>query len=211
MKRRFIMAYPHFYEQVPTIRTYDPLAYFLGACDDGVIEISYLDCVKLAGHSCPTVAGAYIMTYRALGELFTDGEAPVRSQIEVSLSKPKSDGVTGVIGTVCAYICGAGDEGGFAGIGGNFSRRGLLRYGDSEVKGYVSFKRKDTGAYITMNLDTSVVGADPRMMPLMQKAISGEADDMEFEEFTRLWQGRVESMVTQPILWEEIALIADRG
>ena len=40
----------------------DPLARFLGAAEDGVIEYTYADTVKLAGHSCPTVASAYLMT-----------------------------------------------------------------------------------------------------------------------------------------------------
>lgn len=52
------MHYPAFFDDVPAIRLYDPLAEFLGAVDDGVIEYRYLDAVKLAGHSCPTVASA---------------------------------------------------------------------------------------------------------------------------------------------------------
>ena len=52
-------------DHAPAIAVYDALAAFLGACDDGLITYRYIDAVRLAGHSCPTVAGAYLMTRRA--------------------------------------------------------------------------------------------------------------------------------------------------
>ena len=48
---------------------HDRLAEFLGAADGGVIEYRYVDAVKLAGHSCPTVAGAYLLTSKVLSGL----------------------------------------------------------------------------------------------------------------------------------------------
>jgi hypothetical protein len=56
-----MMQYPDFYSKIAPIKLYDPLSDFLGAFKEGKLEISYLDCVKLTGHSCPTVAGAYLM------------------------------------------------------------------------------------------------------------------------------------------------------
>ena len=53
------MQYPAFFDAVPHLRLRDPLAEFLGAIEDGVVEYTYVDAVKLAGHSCPTVASAY--------------------------------------------------------------------------------------------------------------------------------------------------------
>jgi len=53
------MKYPSFIDVVPKIKLYDPLAEFLGAIDDGIVEYIYFDAIKLAGHSCPTVASAY--------------------------------------------------------------------------------------------------------------------------------------------------------
>ena len=77
------MGYPAFYDDVPRITLRDPLAEFLGAAEGGVIEYAYLDAVKLAGHSCPTVAGIYLMTLKALTFLY--GEAtPERGAIRVS-------------------------------------------------------------------------------------------------------------------------------
>lgn len=43
------MSYPDFFDAVPRLRLCDPLAVFLGASDDGVIEYGYIDAVKLAG------------------------------------------------------------------------------------------------------------------------------------------------------------------
>lgn len=46
------------------------LTEFLGSAERGIIEISYLDVVKMAGHSCVVVAGAYLMAQKALPALF---------------------------------------------------------------------------------------------------------------------------------------------
>jgi len=93
------MSYPTFFDDAPTIKLYDPLGDFLGAFDNGDIEITYFDCVKLAGHSCPTVASAFLIALQGLKELFPDS-LPQRSQIKVTVKKPKDEGVTGVIGNI---------------------------------------------------------------------------------------------------------------
>ena len=54
------MSYPKFYDKIEKIELYDPLSEVLGAFEDGKYSIEYKDVVKSAGHSCPTVAGAYI-------------------------------------------------------------------------------------------------------------------------------------------------------
>ena len=53
------MAFPDFFEQAPVIRLRDPLAELLGSATDGVMDYHYVDAVRLAGHSCPTVAGVF--------------------------------------------------------------------------------------------------------------------------------------------------------
>lgn len=204
------MDYPEFFDRAPVFRLFDPLGDFLGAFEEGIVEIRYLDCVKLAGHSCPTVAGAFLMAWRGLEALFGPETLPARSEIRVEMRQSKSEGVTGVIGNVAAFICGAGDEGGFAGIGGHFSRRGLLHFGVTDVEGDLRLTRIDTGDSVTLRLDTSVVGGSPEMMPLMQKALRGEALPEEIRKFRELWQGRVEAMLTTPELWEKIAVITQR-
>ena len=64
------MYFPLFFEKLPTIRLQDDLSNFLGTFEDGIVEFSYLDVVKAAGHSCPTVAGAYLLSLFGLKELY---------------------------------------------------------------------------------------------------------------------------------------------
>ena len=60
------MSYPKYYDDVEKIELKDPLAEFLGSFEDGKITLKYINSVKSAGHCCPTVAGAYLMTLKAL-------------------------------------------------------------------------------------------------------------------------------------------------
>src|ERR1035437_10205346 len=111
------MATPAFFDDVPAIVMYDALAETLGAVADGVIEYRYLDAVKLAGHSCPTVAGAWLMTRAALARLYP-GEMPRRGELQVEMREPQDAGVTGVIASVAGLFTGAAGPGGFHGLGG---------------------------------------------------------------------------------------------
>ena len=56
------MSYPSFFDEIESIKVKDPLSNVLGAFEMGEYEFGYVDVVKSAGHSCPTVAGAYLMT-----------------------------------------------------------------------------------------------------------------------------------------------------
>ncbi len=187
------MAYPEFFDQVPTIRLFDPLAQVLGAFDDGVIEISYPEVVRAAGHSCPTVASAYLMTLKALESLFPDG-LPVRGGIEVKFSQDFDEGTAGVVGSVVAQITGAAGPGGFKGIAGNFGRNNLMQFGVSQSHA-ARFTRKDTGRSIDVDTNLNVVPPSPQTMPLLQKIIAQTADQSEKNEFARLWQDRVKRIL----------------
>src|SRR5690348_2038616 len=108
------MTYPDFYDRAPTLAVHDPLADFLGAAQGGVIEYRYADAVRLAGHSCPTVAGAYLMTVKALRHLY--GEAlPERGGVAVEFHEDRTNGVTGVMANVATLITGATQDTGFKG------------------------------------------------------------------------------------------------
>ena len=72
-----------FYDQVPSLTVHDPLAEFLGAAEGGRIEYHYADAVRLAGHSCPTVASAYWMTLKALKHLYPE-RLPLRETVRLS-------------------------------------------------------------------------------------------------------------------------------
>jgi hypothetical protein len=46
------MQYLSFFDEIEKIKVQDELCQFLGVNDDGVLEFSYADIVKSAGHSC---------------------------------------------------------------------------------------------------------------------------------------------------------------
>jgi len=202
------MTYPNFYDRVLAIELYDPLSDFLGAIDNGIVEIEYLDCVKLAGHSCPTVAGAYLMTLMGLSRLYQD-TLPVRGTIKVEMHDGETDGVTGVTCNVISYIVGASGKGGFKGIQGNFSRNNLVSY-DQPIDGEVRLTRLDTEESVTLSYDPSIVPADPNMQPLMRKMLQGTATKEEKKEFGKLWQSRVEKILTDTKLWGQMITIKER-
>ncbi|MCF7822309.1 MAG: hypothetical protein K9M17_07730 [Mariprofundaceae bacterium] len=187
------MKYPAFYDQVETIVVRDPLADFLGAFEDGIIEYSYLDVTRLAGHSCPTVAGAYLMVARGIKALF-ENKLPVRGEIEVAMQQNQHEGVCGVIANVFSYVTGATESSGFHGLAGRFDRRQLLSFGH-QIPAQVQFTCKSNGRSVLVSYSPGCVPADPDMSPLFSKAVSGQADAGEALRFRQLWQSRVESIL----------------
>ncbi len=187
------MLYPLFFECVESIVLQDPLSDVLGAFENGQIEYTYLDVVKSAGHSCPTVAGAYLMTWRALDILYPNS-TPIRGEIEVSFKEAESDGVAGVIGNVIAQITGATDKSGFKGLNGKFARHSLMHF-SKDIFSSARFTRVDTGKSVDVFYDPSSVLPASTMAPLMQKVMSGTANNEEKKEFGRLWQERVEKIL----------------
>lgn len=187
------MSHPAFFDEVKSLTLRDPLADVLGAASDGVMTYSYLDAVKLAGHSCPTVAGAYLMTLKALEALYPDS-VPERGNLRVELGAAQGEGVTGVIANVASLLTGAAGEGGFKGLGGKFSRRNLLLFGlgkDVELR----FTRLDTGASVAVSYHPEIVPPPPELPALMQKLIAGEASVDERTQFGTLWQMRVKRIL----------------
>ena len=183
------MAFPSFFSEVPTIIVRDRLAEFLGAADGGLIEYHYADVVKLAGHSCPTVAGAYLLTSRVLAALYPD-EMPERGGIGVGFSASLESGVVGVTAGVVGMLTGAAASGGFKGLAGNFSRRDLMQF-DSGRQADIHFTRLDSGESLNATLDLSSIPSDPRMGPLLQRLLAGERNAVAAEVFATLWQDRV--------------------
>ena len=189
------MAFPDFFAEVPALRLRDGLAQLLGASDDGVIEYHYADAVRLAGHSCPTVAGGWLSARAALRHLFP-GSLPERGGISVYLNDAEDAGVTGVIGQVLTLVTGAAASNGFKGLGGRHARRDLLHYAQGDVSG-IRFRRNDTGDEVEIEIDTTPVPADPMQRLLIQLVLAGQADDTQRREFGRLWQDRVRRLLIE--------------
>lgn len=190
------MHTPDFFDRVPALTLRDPLAELLGAAEAGIVEYRYLDAVRLAGHSCPTVAGAWLMTQRALATLYPDS-LPERGGMRIVLRETATVANTGVVGAVIGLITGAAGEGGFQGLGGQMGRRGLLTFG-IDMAGDVRFSRIDTGARVELVYRPQVVAPDPALQGLMPKVLSGNAGPGERAEFGRLWQDRVRRILLDP-------------
>lgn len=189
------MSYPAFFDQLPVIRLRDPLAEFLGASEEGILEYRYLDAVKLAGHSCPTVAAAWNMSRLALAALYQT-EPPCRGDIRVELRGCHDEGVAGVVANVVSLLTGAAGEGGFKGLGGRFRRQGLLRFA-AAVPRELRFTRLDSGRWVDIACNTRVIPADPAMPQLLQRCLSGEADAAARRRFGELWQARVRCLLLE--------------
>ncbi len=185
---------PIFFESIPEITLYDPLAEMLGAAHDGVLKYSYAECVKLAGHSCPTVAGTYLMLRKALKLLYPE-TIPVRGEIRVLMSGKLGDGVVGVMANLASFITGATDQSGFHGLGGKYDRRNLLSY-ESPIQGDLGLERVDTGECVSLSYNPKIVPADPKMGEWLELMITEKAN-FEIERlFQNAWQERVKLILT---------------
>jgi hypothetical protein len=163
------MKYPAFYDQVETI------------------------VARLAGHFCPTVAGAYLMVARGVKAPF-ENELLLRGEIAVVMQQNQHEGVCGVIANVFSYITGATESSGFHDLADQFDRRQLLSFGH-QIPAQAQFTRKSNGRSVLVSYDPGCVPADPDMRPLLSKAISGQADAGQELRFRQLWQSRVESIL----------------
>ena len=182
------MKFPAFFSAAPRIALREPLAAFLGAAEGGLLEYEYADAVKLAGHSCPTVASAYLMTRAALAALYP-GETPERGAVTVEMHEGEAEGVAGL-------LTGAARAGGFKGIGGNFVRRDLLSFG-APIEGQVRFTREDTGASVIASARLDRVPGDPRMGALLPRVLAERASAEEAQLFRALWQERVRKLLLE--------------
>ncbi|HUH58615.1 MAG TPA: hypothetical protein VL001_00915 [Candidimonas sp.] len=183
------MSFPSFFDTAQRITMQDPLAQFLGAAQDGLIEYSYTDVVKLAGHSCPTVAGAYLMTLKALKHLYGD-DVPQRGDITVRFRDDQVNGVTGVIANVVGFITGGTTDNGFKGLAGKFDRRDRLVF-NAPIETELEFQRNDTGAKCGVDFHAAVVPASPDLMPALHRVMAGSATADERLRFGQAWQQRV--------------------
>ncbi len=186
------MKYPDFFAEIDSIVLRDELAEVLGVFEDGVIEFSYLDIVKSAGHSCPTIAGAYLMAQKGLKALYGD-ELPLRGGIMVEFGKPEDFEVTGVIANAVENITGASDVRGFKGIKGRFARHSLMKF-DAPIDSDMRLTRKDTGRAVDVYYTPEKVPGDPRIHSIVPGIAKNTASEEEVKLFGDLWQQRVKSI-----------------
>ena len=185
------MKYLSFFDDVENIVVYDDLTRFLGVNDDGVIEFSYADIVKGAGHSCATVAGAYLIAREGLKALYKD-ELPKRGEIKVELKKSPTDDNNGVVGCVISIITGATSDFGFGGIPtGKYNRRNLLFF-EADIDCDVRFTRLDTDEKVSINYRPKKV-VNP--MEILKSAISPQATEDDIKSFPVRFQDMVKTVL----------------
>jgi hypothetical protein len=189
--------FPDFFAAAPVLRLCDPLARFLGTTPDGVMTYRYVDAVRLAGHSCPAVAGAWLMLVQGLGWLYED-ELPERGGVEVHMRGGRDEGTTGVIAAIATLLTGAAPETGFQGIGParRFARKDLLAF-EAPIDGTLGLRRRDTGQGVVVDVNTAAVPHGAEMQALMPLAVAGRADDAQLSRFGTLWQDRVRRMLVE--------------
>ena len=187
------MAFPKFFDEVTGITTFDPLALTLGTVKDGIIKFRYTQIVKSTGHSCPTVAGAYLMTAKALDALYPESPA-VRGDIKVEFKEDLEDGVAGVIANVISNITGATEKSGFKGLNGKFARHSLISF-NSNINSSARFTRTDTNKSVDVYYNPSVVPPLPKMQELMPLVMTQNANEEQIKEFGELWQERVKRIL----------------
>lgn len=187
------MKYPDFFETIKPIKLKDELSEVLGAFEGGVIHFTYLDVVKSAGHSCPTIAGAYLMVREGLKALY--GEAlPQRGDIKVLFKEDILNGTTGVVANVFSLITGATSNWGFKGLNGAYDRRFLMFF-NADIPLHVRLQRNDTDKIVDIAYNPSSILPDPQMQPLMKKVLAGVTSAEEKELFGVLWQERVRKIL----------------
>lgn len=189
------MDEPPLFPDSPLLELFDPLGELLGA-GDGVYRYRFDDAVRLAGHACPTVAGAFVMTLRALERLYP-GERPVRGGMRLTFHGPPDQGANGPFSQILTLLTGAAAENGFAGLAGQYGRKGLLRFEPGAQSGpvAVTFERVDSGDRVTLQYDASPIPPAPELGEDLQQVLAGGADPAIRTRFRSAWRDRTARIV----------------
>ncbi|MDY0360977.1 MAG: hypothetical protein RBR08_05975 [Desulforegulaceae bacterium] len=188
-----VMNYPKFFDQIQSIILKDPLGEFIGTSKNGIIEITYLDTVKMAGHSCSVVGGAYICALKGLKALYGD-KIPIRGEIIVEIKNPPTQDNAGVVGSVLSNITGATTDFGFGGLPtGDFNRRNLLFY-NAKIDTDIRFTRIDTKQQIGINYHPQKI-VNPKT--ILMTAIGPDATQENKKTFPERFQKMVEYLFNQ--------------
>lgn len=194
-----------FLGKVEPIRFREPFAETLGVFKetDAVLEYTFIDVVKMAGHACPTTAGAYLCCQEALKKLYPD-ELPVRGDISITVYGEADEGVYGVISQVFSFLTGAAPATGFRGLGHKFRRKDLLKFHPEKMDPQAlcfEFRRVNNGKAVLVKFFPGRIPFDEvkakRLGALLEKVIWEAAKEDEQREFQDLWIGKVRDMVIE--------------
>ena len=180
-----------FFRQGRANKAQRPSLYVLGSQTEGEpFVFTYKDAVKLAGHSCPAVSGAYKLTIKALRALYND-ETPVRGEISVLVKGDPTQLAYGPQAQVISLITGASGITGFKGLGGKFSRFNKLLFDSKDFQfSTFIFQRNDTKKTVKVVYNPSVLPHPEALNELSQKAIQGVATKKKWKNSSPFGRGR---------------------
>ena len=190
-------------KEVESIKLREPLAETLGAFSENgaVLEYTFIDSVKMAGHACPTVAGAYLSCQQALDKLYPD-EIPVRGEIAVTVYGEPDEGVYGVMAQVFSLLTGAATTTGFRGLGHKFRRKDLLKFNPEKIDPQAmcfEFRRLDNGRAVLVKFYPREVPFPEekvkRLGELLEGVLWEAVKEEERKEFQELWLEKVKDML----------------
>lgn len=168
-----------------SVNIHEPFAeYLMAEKEEYQFKISLLDVVQFSGHACPSMVGAFLISQKAIQELFPETNVCVRGQVAVEMPTPATQGATGPISNVFSMIFGAWEQSGFGGLGGQFVRRGLLKYDSSNVApGTFRFHNLQTGRAVDISYN-------PSLAPVPESS--------EGLPFQKLWRHKIASILEAP-------------
>ena len=187
--------------QVPPIMMKEPYFEIFGQSQVAV-PYTYENAVKLAGHSCGAVSGAWTIARKALEVLYSNGEIPVRGQIAVEAPGAEDEWFVGVFGEVITYVTGAAPKTGFIGAefgetNNLFVRQNKMVYLDAPSGKQPPqlewiFTRLDNGAKVGVNFNLSVITpiATPERQEMGKKMATGAATPEEAADYYEYWNAR---------------------
>lgn len=196
-------VFTDFLEEVTPIKLREPLAETLGALkqEGTILEYTYIDVIKLAGHACPTTAAAYLCCRKALETLYPQ-EIPVRGEIAITVYGEPDEGVYGVMSQVFSLLTGAAAATGFRGLGHKFKRKDLIKFSpqkpDPQAMSF-EFRRLDKGKTVLVKFYPQAIPfpreKSQRAGELLEKVIWEAATAEERQEFQELWMAKVKDML----------------
>jgi hypothetical protein len=187
--------------EVPPIMMSEPYFSIFGQSQEP-IPYYYEEAVRLAGHSCGAITGAWTITKKALEILYPDGEVPVRGQIAVEAPGAEDEWFVGVFGDVITFITGASPHTGF--IGAEFAkandvflRQNKMVYSEKPtgqlppMREWI-FTRLDTGAKVGIKFNLVVITPipTPGRVGMGKKLAAGEASAEDAADYYQYWNDR---------------------
>lgn len=172
------------------VAVYEPFAEFLMAGQEEYqFSISLLDVVRFAGHACPSMVGAFLISQRAIQELFPETNTCIRGQVAIEIPTSSDQGATGPIANVFSMIFGAWEKVGFGGLQGKFVRRGLLKFSAEGVpQGVFRFHNLLTGAKVDISYHPSKADVKVDMIK----------PDTENLPFQKMWRMKITAILQAP-------------